>query len=179
MDLAVDVRRSRCQEERLGKRRGDRGQNLGWDYLHLPLEFDLEPLFEYPKFHIDKNTNCRVGPDSRWSNVAVLMAGMEFEVEGINFARNWLLVSPAAMLNQGDYPANNFGNITRQCWVILENGTPSGDLSQVPVREAVAYPTETPTPVPQTDPCNQYTTQSICERYKNVCVWKSSTCVSR
>jgi hypothetical protein len=128
-------------------------QVFGWDYLNLPLQFDLGPFYEYPKFHIDKNSNCRVGPDSRWSNVAVLMAGMEFQVEGINFARNWLLVSPSAMLNQGDFPANNFGNITRQCWVILENGTPSGDLSQVPVREAEAVPTDTPTPVP-VDPCS-------------------------
>lgn len=128
-------------------------QDIGWDYLNLPFQFDFQPPYEYPKFHIDLNTNCRVGPDSRWSNVAVLMAGMEFQVEGINFARNWLLVSPSAMLNQGDFPANNFGNITRQCWVILENGTPTGDLSQVPVREAVAFPTDTPTPIP-TDPCS-------------------------
>jgi hypothetical protein len=156
--------------------------NFGWDFMD-GLSIQGPPLFEYPKFHIDLDSNCRVGPERRWQTLAVLKKGMEFNLEGLDPTHKWVLLTPSNLLNPGEFPDARFALISGQCWVMLENGTPPEDLSQIPIREVPDLPTYTPTvtqtPTPMPDPCNQYTTQLVCERYKAQCVWRSSKCRSR
>ena len=147
-------------------------RDFGWDYLHLPIE-SIGPIFEYPKFHIDLDIYCRAGPDQRWQAWAMLEPGMEFEIEGLDRTRNWALISPSRILNPEDFPNTRLLQMADRCWVMLNGGTQSGDLSRVPLLSGPTLPTETPTATPTpkatTDPCKKYKTVIECQNAK--CHW--------
>lgn len=167
----------------------EEGWDFGWDYTNLPLEFSEIPIFEYPKFHIDLDTNCRVGPEIRWQSIAILKAGMEFEVEGLLMNGNWVLLTPAKILNKEQVLDGDLSQITTQCWVLVKNGSIIGDTSQVPRQESPEPPTYTPTVTPSPTPtpvsvCPTYTMILQCQadsrcRWTNDKVRVGNYCVAR
>jgi hypothetical protein len=122
---------------------------IGWDYSNL-----LSPILEieipilYPIFKPDFDINCRVGPDKFWQVAAKLKAGMKLPVMAINPNRDWLLLKPAGMLNQEEFPEFNYFDKEMTCWALRETGSTEGDLEKLKVEFGPRLPTATPTMVP-------------------------------
>lgn len=136
----------------------------------IPILTLVVPFPVIPIFILDKNANCRVGPDVAFEARRSYLQGQSLEVEGINDLRTWVYVR---MPNEGE----NF------CWVSLNTGNLDTDTGQIPVRESP--PTPTPTAVPatrvpkSTQPptavnCQSLTTYDACKAQFNYCEWKTN-----
>lgn len=118
---------------------------FAWDYSKLPkLIEEIEIPILYPIFKPDFDINCRVGPDLLWQVAAKLKAGMRLPIIGINPNRDWLLLKPAEMLNQGEFPEFNYFAKEMSCWALLETGSTEGELDKVKVEFGPRFPTATP-----------------------------------
>jgi M6 family metalloprotease-like protein len=102
-----------------------------------------------PTFTLERNTNCRSGPDTAFNVLEVLLAGARLPIEGRNTYSSWFYVHTLEDV---------------KCWVSGTSGYPEGELTGVPV--LVSQPTPTPTPA---SPCPGYTTLETCNGHG--CIW--------
>ncbi len=117
----------------------------------------FEVRSEEPSFTLNVNSNCRSGPGSAYEVVTSGKAGYVMPIMARNADGSWL-----------------YGTISNAyCWIYSGLGTFNGDKSDLPVRQPPAVKV-TPTftlSAPKTDKCSIYTTQSVCNRYKDSCQW--------
>ncbi len=127
-----------------------------------------------PRFTLDQNANCRIGPGVVFEARRSYLKGEILEVAGINDLGTWLYVK---MPKEGE----NF------CWVSLITGALDIDPNLIPTKESP--PTPMPTVVPQNNnnppqynSCQDYPSQDICKMDPNhfgSCYWsQNNSCVS-
>lgn len=108
--------------------------------------FTIEKLT--PQFVLDQNSNCRNGPGKDYRVITSWKKGDILEIEARSPDSLWL-----------------FGQrLKTKCWVALALGSLNVDVEDLAVRIPPAIPT-------QAASCASYTTQSVCNRYQDVCKW--------
>lgn len=94
-------------------------------YPHLP---------DFPLFHIELESPCKIGPGPEYADLRMLTAGFAASTAGRNDDGSWLLLQLSESV---------------RCWTPANVGTLDGDLLGLPVVETpLIVSTETPTPVP-------------------------------
>lgn len=112
-----------------------------------------------PILTLDRNANCRSGPGMGYPVVTSDVKGAMIEIEARSPDSEWL-----------------FGKVLgARCWLYAGVGALNVALESLPVRQPPASPT------PTASLCQTYTSQSVCQRHSEVCVWMatSGTCRAR
>ncbi len=94
------------------------------------------------------NAYCRFGPDPSFGWDEFAMKGQSYPIDGRNLENTWLRIMVEPQVG---------------CWVPINSGTPSGDISQVRVLLAIPTPTTAPD-------CAQFTTPQTCSQHLE-CTW--------
>ncbi len=144
---------------------GDFDSNPQYDigaYEFSTSPLDLQATLALPSaaptsviFTPNVTANCRSGPDSAYGIAAFLTSGTPVTAEARNSDGLWLYI-----------PIGE-----QRCWVAVSNGTLTGDVSGLPVREAPPLPTATNIPA-----CHDYPDESTCVSDPNQvggCSWSA------
>lgn len=104
---------------------------------HTPTE-TMTPTPEEARLHVDRDTNCRVGPGELYKIVGALLSDEEAEVVGA--------------YREGDFWVITNPDGAGECWVWGYYATLEGPLDDLP------YYTQPPTPTPDVDWSGTWTT---------------------
>jgi len=132
----------------------------------------VEPLI--PGLTLDKNANCRFGPDILFEIRRSYFAGDVLIVKGMNDAKTWAYIQ---MPNEGE----------KFCWVAVSTGKLNVDPSVIPVVDSPPPPNppadnpggDSSNPQPS---CSDYTTPTQCREDQNKlgCYWsQNNVCVKK
>ncbi len=90
------------------------------------------PTFTKPLLYINDNANCRSGTSPNFRVIATLTAGTTVELVGRDTPQSaWLVKAP---------------NSTDVCWVMAQDGSPTGDFQSLP--EVTPQPSTESAPLP-------------------------------
>ncbi len=104
-----------------------------------------------PKFTLESNANCRSGPGMDYPVSTSGRKGDVIDIEARDPNTQWL-----------------YGKMMgARCWVYIGLGSLNVDPSELPVRQ----PPPKPTPTVSASACQMYTTQPLCLRHKDTCLW--------